>query len=731
MNITDFIDFKKGVAFLERRGYRTYPVTYKELKEKIQKTESYLKKNSVKKGDRILIQSANSVIYVSLILACFRLGVIVIPLDINASAKLRSKIIKEAAPKLIFTDLNKLSDLIKNLPENKIYPKVSGEDTAEIVYTSGTTNIPKGVILTHKNICSNVKALKEKFNIRIRTISTLPLSHMLEQCCGLFLPLSNNSTILYPNSLRYSDIIDIIRYKKINAMITVPGILEGLKKAAELRDKPIRKLLGWQFRIVGVGGATLPKELEDWWKKRVILLQGYGLTETSPIITMNTFFRHKKYSLGIPMKDVEVKIKDNEILVRGPNVMKGYYKNPENTREVFEDGWFRTGDIGEIKNGFLYFRGRKKDIIVTKAGINIYPEDIETELNKYVKASCIIEKDNNLHAVLITDKSAKDIIEKVNKKLEHHQKIVSYSVWKGDFPRTPTGKIKRYEVEKQFQRQPVKKQESQQHELLSSLLKKEIKNKPLSSLGMDSLKRIEIISMIEEHYGIELDEQDITQHTTIKDLEDLIETKNKISHYNFKLPMLSFIGNAFASMIVSIFCRIKCQKTLFKGIIVANHVSSLDVPVITSCIKTKYAVGALPKYVFGIGSKNIEDKLRGFFVKRFFNVYPFGPEVGLESSLRFTAHLLDEGYSVIFFPEGERTRDGKIHQFKEGIGLLAGSMDAEILSVKTEGLYQILPYNKTLPRFGEVIVKAGKPFKIKNMPSFRATELIEKRVKSL
>ena len=732
MNIIDLVSFRGDVAFVERRGYRTYPVSYKELKERMLKTETYLKKKRVKKGDRILIQALNGVNYAVLILSCLRLGIVVVPLDFHTSSQLRKKIIKETKPKIVFTDLDKFEALIKDLPFNKSRPRISGKDVAEIIYTSGTTGIPKGVVLTHGNIYSNIETLRKGFGFKLKHISVMPLSHMLEQLSGLFLPLSNGSTILYPNSARYSDLIDLIRYKKINAMIAVPGILDGLKKAVESRQKSWRKLFGWQFRVVGVGGASLPKELEDWWRKRVLLLQGYGLTETSPLISTNLPFKRKKYSLGAPLKGVEVRIKDGEIQVKGPNVMQGYYKKPKETAESFENGWFKTGDLGEIKNGFIYFRGRKKDIIVTSSGLNVYPGDIEKELNKLVKESCVIERNGKVHAVFILEEgNPRSIINKVNKNLETYQRIVSYSLWGGKFPKTTTGKIKRYEVKKKIKAHVKLKHKSRLYELLAFSLNTKIRNVPLTNLGMDSLKRMELLSLIEQDYGIELAEEDIGKKTTPKDLERLIKKKREIHHYDFKIPKLSFVGHLIAILLVCISCRIKCEKRNFKGLIVSNHTSALDTPVLTSCIKGKYAITALPQSIFGVGSKNLMDKVRGFFARLFFSAYPFGPEVGLENSLRFTAHLLDEGYSIIVFPEGERTLTGKMNPFKEGVGFLSVNMDAEVLPVKTEGLLSILPSGHYIPKFGRVTVKTGKPFRLKKTSYFKATQIIEKKVKEL
>ena len=356
-------------------------------------------------------------------------------------------------------------------------------------------------------------------------------------------------------------------------------------------------------------------------------------------------------------------------------------------------------------------------------------------MNKHVKESCIIEKNSNVHAVLLIEKgNPKKIIQAVNEKLEPHQKIVSYSIWKGDFPKTPTGKIKKYEVKEKLKHPHQFEYKRKLYELLSSSLNTKIRNTPLTALGMDSLKRIEILALIEENYGIELNEQNINEKTTPKSLEKLIKKKKKIYSYDFFLPLFSHVGNLLASLLVKIFCRIKCKnKTKFSGLIVSNHVSALDVPVIASCIKSKYAIATLP-YVMGIGKKGPMyklNKLRAFFIKHLFNTFPFGPEIGLENSLKFTAHLLDEGYSIMIFPEGTRTKDGNIHEFKEGIGFLSQNMDAEILPVKTDGLFYILPRGKFIPKLGDILVKTGKPFKTKKMSYLDATNFIEKKVKEL
>jgi len=764
MNIIDLISFEKEdkIAFLERKGYRTHHTTYKELKKNMLKTETYLKKKKLKKGAKIIIQAPNSVNYVTIMLACLRLGIIVIPLDLHTSKELKRKISKETSPKLTFdeTNINNLEKLIKDLPENKTSPKTSKDDIAEIIYTSGTTGIPKGVVLTHENIYSNVKALTKVFKFRLKYISLLPLSHMFEQTAGLFQPLVNNSTILYPNSLRYSDIIDLIRYKKINTMISVPGILEGLKKAIELREKPISNILGWQFKIIAVGGAELPQELEDWWSKKVLLLQGYGLTETSPLISTNLPFKKRKYSLGKPLKDIEVRIKDNEIQVKGPNVMQGYYKKPEQTKETFDGEWLKTGDIGEIRGGFLYFKGRIKDIIVTREGFNIYPQDIENELNKHVKESCIIEKDNKIHAVLILKekKDVKKIIDKVNNNLEKNQKIISWTIWEGEFPKTATGKIKRFEIKQELEKKEKAKPYSYKLDLqgtINDVLKpsKKITSKSkLTDLGMDSLKRIELISALESKFGVEIGESKLDQYTKVSDLEKLIKEQATVHKIKFRTwplnPLIRIIKKISQKIvwypIISIFTRTEyhgienLDKMKPPFIITINHQSAWDPAIVAKKFKFKYAIASHPKIVFGIGVKNPFIKMwrrfYGFLAAFFYTAYPFGEEISIRESLGFTGELLDRGYSIGITPEGERTLDGKIHTFKPGIGYMALNMNVPIIPVRIEGMFHILPRGRKIPRFGKSKVIFGKPIppeSFKNLSYIEAAKLIEKKVKEL
>ena len=592
----------------------------------------------------------------------------------------------------------------------------------------------------------------------------LPLSHIYAQIYSIFLPFYYSCRLFFLDSIQPNRIITTIRNKGINAIITVPAILDLLKK--ELENKLVRKNLGAQFFLIGVGGATLDIELEKFWhRKGFLVLQGYGLTETTSVVSVSFLFKRKLGSVGKIVKEIDLKLgKDDEILVKGKTVTIGYYKDQQKTKQAFKDEWFKTGDIGYEKNDYLYIKDRKKDIIVTATGLNIYPSDIEKELDKIDNVeSCVIEKDKKIHAVLLLKKEIepKVIIKKANSQLLPQQKITSYSIWPySEFPKTQLGKIKRFIVINELKKTPKLKKEIYSKELyniISRTLKPAEKIMPNSyltkDLNMDSLKRIQLVSEIENNFGIELDEADITEKTKVADLEKIMKKEQKSKKTLFKKwplnPINAAIRYFFQKLmylpIIKFFTKteyfglenIKNIKT--PVIIASNHQSAFDVAIIIKKLKIKTACAASSDYVFGIGaeeklSKRLYRKFTGFFTAMFFNAYPFGQTIGINTSFEFTGELLDKNYSIILFPEAQRTETGKIQPFMQGIGFLALNMNVPIVPVKIQGLFEILPAGKKIPKFGKSFVKFGKPImpeKLKNLSSLRITKLIENTIRQL
>jgi len=778
--IEDFLrNNKSNIVLNQKKGYRTFSINGGDLSDKINKTKTLLYNKNIRKGDKIIIIGNNSIEYVVLYLSCILSGIVVVPLDMMTDKKLFTKIKNQLKPKAVFHDKNisistqikkfyleNLDNLIENVSQKNINVKIFPKDILQIIYTSGTTSDPKGVVLTNENITSGLNSAVDliPLKIKLKFLNLLPLSHIFSQVYGLFFPMYFSYEIFFIDTIRPRKIISYIKNKKINGAILVPGILQSLKN--RLEGKLISKELGIQFRLIGVGGTYLDVELEKFWKRHLILLiQGYGLTETSSVISGNPIIS-KTGSVGKISKNVEFKLEeDEEILVKGKNIFSGYYKNKEKTEESFENGWFKTGDVGEIKNNYLYLKERKKDIIITSSGLNVYPVDIELTLNKIpeIKESCVLQKENKVHAVLILNQKTnpENLIRKANHSLLSQQKIQSFSIWsEKDFPKTILGKIKKYQMLEKLTSQQKSESYSYKDKLFNIVDKilhssKKITSKSkLSDIGMDSLKRVELISELEIAFETEINEAIVNQYTTVDDLQKII--KKPAFHMKFPKwimnPLIKFIRIIFQKIFFNPLMYFSTRteylgkenlEDISKPVIFAsNHQSALDIPVINKILAKngfRTVVPADSYYVFGIGKKGnifnkIYMKLRGFCSALFYNSYPFGETIGTDRSLEFTGEFLDRNYSIIIFPEAERTRTGNMNPFKPGIGFLALNMKVPIIPIKVEGLYEIMPAETLFPKLGKSKVKIGKPILAKEFEKLSyisATKLIEKRIRGL
>jgi long-chain acyl-CoA synthetase len=438
---------------------------------------------------------------------------VLVPLDVRSSPEFVSRIIQQTRPKLLFCSretsddlpdpspptivLEDLAGLLEGHPAQWSGPAIVDDDIAELMFTSGTTGDPKGVILTHRNLVANIMACRDRVPIdsSSRLLSLLPLSHMLEQMGGLLVPLSRGASIIYPASRQPRTLFSAMQREGVTNIIMVPQALELLMSGMErevrakgkekqwrslLRIAPflplavrrwlfreVHRQLGGKLRYIMSGGAYLdPRLARKWEALGIPILQGYGATEASPVITTNTFQHHRLGSVGKVLPGQEIKIADDgEVLTRGPNVTPGYWQNPQATQAAFEDGWYRTGDLGYLdRDGFLYLKGRKKDLIVLPNGQNVYPEDLETLLNQQpgVKDSVVVGLPAEsgavrVHAVLLMEEGyrASEAVTAVNRQVSDHQRIRGHTVWpQEDFPRTHTLKIRKPLVLDFLQRQP-------------------------------------------------------------------------------------------------------------------------------------------------------------------------------------------------------------------------------------------------------------------------------------
>ena len=390
-------------------GYRTWTWTYGELAAAARGFAQRLHHERVAAGQAVAIWSENRPEWIAALWGALLEGVVVVPIDHRTSPDFLLKVAGIVDAKAILVgdavDASALGGTrpvwslgeIFRLPwpeHRRGQAEVTPTTTAEIIFTSGATAEPKGVVLTHKNILANIipierEMAKYKKYARpfrpIRFLNLLPLSHMFGQAMATFVPPMLPGVVVFTRSYSPDDIVGQIRERRISVLVCVPKILEVLRDyivrvAPEAAQPPpagmhwarrwwhyrrIHRMFGFKFWAMVVGAAPLDPELEAFWGRLgFLVIQGYGLTETAPIVTLNHPFHAKRGAVGKPIAGVEIKIADDgEILVRGDNVTTGYYNAPEATREAFQDGWFHTGDIGELDaEGRLLIRGRAKDM---------------------------------------------------------------------------------------------------------------------------------------------------------------------------------------------------------------------------------------------------------------------------------------------------------------------------------------------------------------------------------
>jgi long-chain acyl-CoA synthetase len=544
------------------------------------------------------------------------------------------------------------------------------------------------------------------------------------------------------------------------------------KKIRRILFKKVHKKLGGHLRLVITGGAPIPIDVANFWENMgVRALQGYGLTETSPILTVNKLHGKFRDSQGQALHNVELKIDENgELLAKGPSIFKKYWQNPEQTALTFAaDDWFKTGDMGRIENGWLKIQGRAKFVIVLSSGLNVFPEDIElvAEKSKVFKEICVVGVKTNdgeeVFAAVVSDKKEKIInkaIAEINKQLEDFQHISSWGRWPdAEFPRTLLLKVDRKNVQKwaNDKEELAPNNESIKNatsEPLINIIKSSLDNQKtvisdgdrLADIGLDSLKRLAVLSMIEEQLGVHIPETKIDKNTTIKNLRKLI-AKGSHAQTNVKRPKwqfnktVRFLGSIFRETVARGLLRLCVKIVKVEGldslkninspaIYIFNHVDSFDVPVVYRVlprrIRDKIAVAAADDVMKRHMLLTITSRLgyAAYNLDRLETILP---------SLEYTASLIDKGWSIAIAPEGHVSKNGHLQNFKSGIGLLAVETGVPIIPIKTIGLAGTLPLDKKWPqKFSRVTVKIGSPITInKNLSYEKATKQLHKAMKRL
>ena len=610
--------------------------TYGQIENFSLKIGAFLIKEGLKKGDCAAICLENRPEWAVIYLGIMAAGLTCVPLDPQLTEQEIENLINDCAARIIFVShavfqakkinklkagLNKivildldikkdnligLTQVESTLSEGVEWPEVVSEDIASLVYTSGTTGKPKGVMLTHKNLCSDFQSIDKLklFSDQDTFISILPLHHAYPFMVTLITPLFCRARVIYTASLRSDELLSLMREAEVTVLVGVPqlfflfymnilekiekipflfrilflGLLEILWQIRRFSGINLSKLVfakihgsfGRALRFFACGGAKLNAEAERFLVKMgFTILEGYGLTETSPVVTFNPLKKQKIGSAGKAIPDVELRI-DNpdaagrgEVVIKGPNVMQGYYKRAEETLTVLENGWFSSGDLGYLdKDGYLYITGRKKEIIVLSSGKNIYPEEIESH---YAKSHCIKEicvlgigeaEEERLTAVIVPDttyyrkvgevdldNTIRWELENLSEKLAPYKRIKGYIIAKEELPRTQLGKIKRYAVKSKYldELKGIKSKgvaeeiPATDEELkllvggvgkkLIEVLNKHAREKQIYlsdhlelDLGIDSLGRVELIIALEQALNLRIPDELMTKVFTVKEL---------------------------------------------------------------------------------------------------------------------------------------------------------------------------------------------------------------------
>jgi long-chain acyl-CoA synthetase len=611
---------------------------------------------------------------------------------------------------------------------------------------------------------------------------------------GMFIPALLGGTVYFQDSFKPTDIIETIKRERISVLIAVPRVVESLKNNVRndfgqviernweisederflkrwWRFRKIRSRFGWKFWAIISGGAALDQNTEEFWRRLgYVVVQGYGLTETSSLISLNHPFKVGRRSIGkvLPGREMKLDTETGEILVRGENVARQYWQGKELKPVTGEEGWFRTGDLGALdEEGNLYFKGRSKNVIVTGAGLKVYPEDLEQALRKQPQVrDCVvfgIAKGGNAEAcavLLLNDgDSGKTAISNANQTLADFQKIRNWMPWpEDDFPRTSTQKPKmdviRRTAETQLNgRSPAGKVQTGVsfggglEDLVASITGKRVELKPgahlENDLNLSSLDRVELMAAIESRYQVDLGNREFSQVNTVADLENLLKKSApekpaaKKTDYPYSrwpqnwlirgIRVLIYHAISLPYIMIMARPRIIGRERLsnFKGpaLIISNHIAQIDIGFLMTALpaRLRNRLGVAmqgemlrsmrhpPEEWFFL--KRWWEQLQYVLIAALFNVFSLPQRAKYQESFRFAGELADKGYSVLIFPEGRRTQDGEFSPFRSGIGLLATQLNLPVLPMRIDGLFQFKMAQRQYAPPHSIQVRIGDPVK--------------------
>jgi len=798
------------IAVRGRRGYRMQSWTYAELLAGSNRLARELSARSIAKGDAILLWGESSPEWIMAFFACILVGAVAVPLDEISTAELASRVARDVNAKLLLCS-RKLPALAPPIPAIHFEsfaeltarrdsgrfpsPPLSRDDTLEIIFTSGTTSDPRGVVISHGNVLANIEPFEhqiakylryERFVHPLRFLNVLPLSHVFGQMMGIFIPPLLKGTVVFADSLMPAELIETVRRERVSVLVAVPRVIESLQREVERkvesegrserfrrdfsraegthflrrwwRFRRIHRCLGWKFWAFVSGGAALQDQVETFWNRLgYAVIQGYGMTETTSLISLNHPFRIGRGSLGRVFPGLEVRVADDgEILVRGENVAKAYRRGGELHPLASADGWLHTGDLAEAgPDGRLYFKGRSKSVIVTAAGTKVHPEDLERALrNQEGVRDCVViglEQEGNAEpcAVLLLKEggaNAASVIENANRSLAEYQRMRRWFLWpEPDFPRTPTQKPLLPRIQEVVLANLATNEKPQGGNALQDFVAR-LAGKPFASarldanleadLQMSSLDRVELMGTLENRYQVDLSEVKFSEAQTVGQIERLLREPHVAAaeHVYARWPQRWLIKCAR----LAIYYLLEWPATYLLAaprvrgagnlrglpspvLVISNHVTYLDIAWILAALPARFRhrlatgmdgerLAALRRPPANMNPfRRFIERLGYFLALGLFNVFPLPRQSGFRKSFAFAGDLVDRGWSILVFPEGQTTQDGRLAPFRSGIGLLATRLNIPVVPMRIDGLFELKQAGLRTARPGQVKVTIGEP----------------------
>ena len=837
-----------SVAFRLQResgGYRE--VTAAQARDRALRLAAYLKSQGVGAGDRVLLVSENGPEWGLAALAVLNLRAVLVPVAAIGSNLEIENTFRSARPKFCVYSLEiasarHLAELVRAEGVPAIAWRLQSEeplaewtrvqeplsmdtearegDVAVLIYTSGTTGTPKGVPISHGNILANARAVKQVIEVsdRDHCVSVLPLSHMLEFTGGFVLPMLVGAGITYIKGLKPEDLLRALRDTRATVLIAVPllfeviarnlqGKLDGLPTPfralfdafarwttshpplGRLLFFPVHRALGGQIRFFVAGGSKLQAHTFEFFRGLgITLLQGYGLTETSPVLTLTTHATAGPDNVGRALPGLDLGIfrddgtrlgpgQEGEIWAKGPSVFAGYL-DPDHDRGAFQDGYFRTGDLGTLDSqGLLRITGRKKDIIVTAAGKNVYPEEIEGLVlgsHLFLEAAALGMKDASGHEkivlVLVPDRAkfpgksvdevrtlAAERATAITRELADYKWPQRIEVLFTELPKTSTRKVKKHELRKMLEQKATPGAGAAKGEALNLADPLEgtiargiaeitradpdrirLADSLAKDLGLDSLTFVELVGQVESKFSTRIEGVDFAAIVTVADLVGALQFA-AASKKRFRLFGRVFFADFAPRANQSLLWRVprRLANLLFRRrlrnrhalavqglenlagggpfVFTPNHSSHFDLLSIAGSIPP-----ALVHRTFAVAAKDyfFNKTLKAIAARAFVNAIPFDRKGRVNESMRHCREVLDTGDSLVIFPEGTRSPTGELQAFKAGVGqLLAGHPAARAVPVYIDGAYRIMPKGSKGPGEGTLRVVFGRPVSFRDLPA--------------